>query len=165
MGQRVFGLQKTLAQILQGVRIPEEARRHAPQNQDTPSQPSDCARLYPSALLWQMSSTERCRMIALAGLSPQLQPADFPQPNERPQRDLQQCVGEYVDAKTIASEILGVSDLHFWFLRVRGRFGPKPVKVNGSLIWTLSSIRRWIEWGCCGKVEFQAREQKAIQQT
>ena len=165
MAKRSFGLHKALSQILRDVRIPEEARRHAPLSEDTASQPPDCARLDPIALFQEMARRGRCRAAARAGLNPQLQLHDFVWPHDRPDYAFQHHVGEYVDAKTIAAEILGISELRFWFLRVRGRIGPKPIKVNGSLIWTLSSIVLWIEWGCCDMAEFHAREQRARHQT
>lgn len=165
MAKRSLGLHKTLSQILENVRIPEEARRHASLSEDTASQPAEYARLDPIALFQEMARRGRCRAAAHAGLKPQLQLEDFPRPHDQPDHPLRQRVEEYVDAKTIASEILGVSELRFWFLRVRGRIGPKPIKVNGSLIWTLSSILRWIEWGFCDMAEFRAREQRALQRT
>jgi hypothetical protein len=165
MAKRSFGLHKALSQILRDVRIPEELTGHALESRDTASQPPDCARLDPIALFQEMARRGRCRAAARAGLNPQLQLHDFTGPHDWPDHGLQQRVVEFVDAKTIASEILGISELRFWFLRVRGRIGPKPIKVNGSLIWTLSSIIRWIEWGCCGMADFQAREQRALQQT
>jgi len=164
MAKRSFGLQKALSQILRDVRIPEELTRHGLQSRDTASQPPDCARLDPIALFQEMARRGRYRAAARAGLNAQLQLHDFVRPHDRPDHALHQRVGEFVDAKTIASEILGISELRFWFLRVRGRFSPKPIKVNGSLIWTLSSILRWIEWGCCDTTDFQAREQKSRQQ-
>ena len=164
MAKRSFGLHKPLSQILRDVRIPEEARRHAPPGEDTASQPPHYARLDPIALFQEMARRGRCRAAARPGFNPQPQLHDFVRPHDRSDYALQQRVGEFVDAKTIALEILGISELRFWFLRVRGRIGPKPMKVNGSLIWTLSSIIRWIEWGCCDMAEFQAREQKSRQQ-
>ena len=77
----------------------------------------------------------------------------------------EQHVGELVDAKTIASEILGISRMSFWLLRVRGRVGPKPIRIDGTLRWELSSILRWIEWNCCDMAEFQAREKKELGQS
>lgn len=164
MAKRSFGLHKALSQILRDVHIPEEARRDAQPSADTTSQPSDRTRLDPVALFQEMARRGKCRAAARAGLNPQLQLHDFVWPHDRPDHAVEQRVVECVDAKTIASEILGISELRFWSLRVRGRFSPKPIKVNGSLIWTLSSILRWIEWGCCGMAEFQAREQRALQQ-
>lgn len=79
--------------------------------------------------------------------------------------DLEQRVAEWVDARTIASEILGISRLKFWLLCVRGRIGPKPERVNGSVRWKLSSIVRWIEWDCCDSAEFRAREHAETDET
>ncbi len=165
MAKRSVGLHNALLQILHGVRTPQEATEHGPPSGDTASQPPDYASLDPIALLQEMARRGRCRAAARAGPNPQQQLQDLARPHERPDHALQQRVVEFVDAKTIASEILGISERRFWFLRVRGRVGPKPMKVNGSLIWTLSSIVRWIEWGCCDMAEFQAREQRALQQT
>jgi hypothetical protein len=165
MAKRSLGLHKTLSQILENVRIPEEARRHAPPSGDIVAQPHNNTTLDPIALFQEMARRGRCRAAARAGLNPQLQLHGFARPHDRPDHALQERVVEFVDAKTIASEILGISDLRFWFLRVRGRIGPKPIKVNGGLIWTLSSIIRWIEWGFCDMAEFQAREQRALQRT
>jgi len=72
---------------------------------------------------------------------------------------------EMVDAKRFAVYILGISRWRFWLLRKLGRIGPKPMKVNGTLKWELSSVLRWIEWGCCNTTEFHAREQRARRQS
>jgi len=92
------------------------------------------------------------------------QPRDQTQACDELKEPLEQHVGELVDAKAFASEILGVSRMRFRLMRARGRIGPRPIKVNGNLRWELSSILRWIEWNCCKTGEFKARELREFEQ-
>lgn len=71
--------------------------------------------------------------------------------------EIDRNITRLVDAKTI-SEMLSISKRGFWRLRAQGKIGPKAIKVGCSLRWELSAVLKWIDWGCCDKAEFEARE-------
>ena len=164
MEEQEVGLHKGLTEILEGVSIPEEARGRGSGSGDIANQTDRNVRLDMIALL---EKTAR-RKEDGASLPLPLKAGEQAQGQIRVHKEskeaIEECAVEVVDANRFASYILGCSRWKFWLLRKLGRIGPKPMKVNGTLKWELSSILRWIEWGCCNMAEFRAREERSRQE-
>ena len=148
MGKHRVGLQKGLAEIFDGVSIPEEARGHGSPGGDAPNQTAHHTRLDRMALFEEMARRREAWTPIELPLKVREPLHDQIEAHEESKEDLEQSAVELVDASSLALHILGISKAKFWFLRKLGKIGPKPVKANGTLEWELSSVLRWIEWGC-----------------
>lgn len=56
-----------------------------------------------------------------------------------------------------AARLLGMSRSTLDKLEASGQIGPKPVRFGSKVLWSPAELRKWIEAGCPGRVEWTAR--------
>ena len=56
-----------------------------------------------------------------------------------------------------AARLLGMSRSTLDKLEASGVIGPRPIRFGGKVLWSLTELRKWIEAGCPGRVEWNAQ--------